>query len=75
LVSITESGNNVLQEVEEMAVSRASGLLELLSPKDLQNLKTGLESLQRVMSEHLGPDFEEDLIALKAKAREKYETS
>lgn len=56
---ITEAGTNALAECEQMAIHRATTLLECLDDRDVESLRAGLATLYQVMQEQLGPLFEQ----------------
>lgn len=58
-VTLTSPGSGVLQEVEEMAVRRASKLLNCLSEGESRALHEGLSALHRIVQEELGAQQEE----------------
>jgi len=60
-VTLTDSGLQALVEVEEMAIRRASMLLDCLSEAENLQLHDGLRALFGVVQEELGAHFEEQL--------------
>lgn len=60
-VTLTDSGLQALDEVEEMAIRRASTLLDCLSKEENLQLHDGLRALFGVVQEELGAHFEEQV--------------
>jgi DNA-binding MarR family transcriptional regulator len=58
-VELTPAGEEALGAVEEMAIRRASNLLNCLSDEENEALHTGLGALYRVVQEQLGVRYEE----------------
>ena len=59
-VELTPAGEDALEAVEEMAIRRASSLLDCLSEEENEALHTGLEALYRVVQEQLGGRYEKN---------------
>jgi DNA-binding MarR family transcriptional regulator len=53
-VTMTETGEEVLQRVEKMAIARASELLACMSDADVAALQQGLTALHSVIRDHIG---------------------
>jgi DNA-binding MarR family transcriptional regulator len=60
-VSLTASGRTALGTVEELAIRRASTLLEALGEEESRALHHGLEALYRVVRRELGVSYEESV--------------
>jgi DNA-binding MarR family transcriptional regulator len=56
---ITGRGQKVLDEVEKLAIGRASELLDCLPRRDLEKLRDGLNTLYEVIHEQLGSSVED----------------